>query len=62
MLDLMQQAWDLAEENGGEISLIMTSRTQRRKYLALVKADGRFVNNLTMDGGYEALISSALAA
>ncbi len=54
-LDLMQQAWDLAEEDGGEISLIMTSRTQRRKYLALVKADGRYVNNLKMDGGWEAL-------
>jgi len=54
-LDLMQQAWDLAEEEGGEISLIMTSRIQRRKYLALVKADGRFVNNLKLDGGWTAL-------
>lgn len=54
-LDLLQQAWDAAEEEGGEISLILTSRTQRRKYLALVKADGRFVNTLTLDGGYDAL-------
>lgn len=54
-LDLMQQAWDTAEEEGGEISLILTGRTQRRKYLALVKADGRFVNNLKLDGGWEAL-------
>lgn len=54
-LDLMQQAFDLAEDEGGEISLIMTSRAQRRKYLALVKADGRFVNNLKLDGGFDAL-------
>lgn len=54
-LDLMQQTWDTAEEEGGEISLIMTSRAQRRKYLSLVKADGRYVNTLTLDGGYDAL-------
>lgn len=54
-LDLMQQTWDTAEEEGGEISLIMTSRVQRRKYLSLVKADGRYVNTLTLDGGYDAL-------
>lgn len=54
-LDLMQYAMDLAEEEGGEISLILTSRVQRRKYLALVKADGRYVNTLKMDGGYSAL-------
>ena len=54
-LDLMQQAWDLAEEEGGEISLILTNRIQRRKYLALVKADGRFVNTLTLDGGFTGL-------
>lgn len=54
-LDLMQYAWDMGEEEGGEVTLILTSRTQRRKYLALVKADGRFVNTLKLDGGYEAL-------
>jgi hypothetical protein len=51
----MQQAFDLAEEEGGEVSLIMTSRTQRRKYLSLVKADGRFVNTMNLDGGFSAL-------
>lgn len=51
----MQQAFDAAEEEGGEISLVITSRAQRRKYLSLVKADGRFVNNLTMDGGFTGL-------
>lgn len=54
-LTLMQTAWDAAERAGGKISLIMTDFVQRRKYLALVKADGRFVNTLKMDGGYEAL-------
>lgn len=54
-LDLMQYAWDMGEEEGGEVTLILTSRTQRRKYLALVKADGRFVNTLNLDGGFDAL-------
>ena len=54
-LDLMQQGFDASEIEGGEVSLIITSYAQRRRYLALVKADGRFVNNLKMDGGFEAL-------
>jgi hypothetical protein len=54
-LDLMQYAWDMGEEEGGEVTLILTSRTQRRKYLALVKADGRFVNTMKLDGGFDAL-------
>jgi len=54
-LDLMQQAMDGAEEEGGRISLIMTSRAVRRKYLSLVKADGRFVNEMKLDGGFKAL-------
>ena len=54
-LDLMQQGFDASEIEGGEVSLIITSYAQRRRYLAIVKADGRFVNNLKMDGGFEAL-------
>lgn len=54
-LDLMQQAWDGAEEEGGEISLLLTTRAVRRRYLALVRADGRFVNTMTLDGGFDAL-------
>lgn len=61
-LDLMQQGFDTAEMEGGEISLVMTDYTQRRKYLALVKADGRFVNSLKLDGGFTALTSGAIAA
>jgi hypothetical protein len=51
----MQQAWDGAEEEGGEISLLLTTRAVRRRYLALVRADGRFVNTMTLDGGFDAL-------
>lgn len=54
-LDLMQEAWDGAEEEGGTISLLLTSRAVRRRYLALVRADGRFVNTMTLDGGFDAL-------
>ncbi len=54
-LDLMQQGFDSAEQASGKISLILTDYFQRRKYLALVKADGRFVNNLKLDGGFTAL-------
>jgi len=54
-LDLMQSSWDAAEEEGGEISLILTTRAVRRKYLALVRADGRFVNTMKMDAGFDAL-------
>lgn len=54
-LDLMQQAFDASELEGGEVSMMMTTHAVRRRYLALVKADGRFVNTLTFDGGFEAL-------
>lgn len=54
-LDLMQEAWDAAEEEGGTVSLMLTPRAVRRKYLALVRADGRFVNTMKMDGGFDAL-------
>lgn len=51
----MQQAWDGAEEEGGEISMMMTSRPVRRKYVSLVKADGRTVNTMDIDGGFDAV-------
>jgi len=52
---LMQESIDKAEEEGGVISLILTSRVQRRKYFEMLKADARFVNNLTLDGGFKAI-------
>lgn len=54
-LDLMQETWDSAEEEGGNVSLLLTSRAVRRRYLSLVRADGRFVNTMTLDGGFDAL-------
>lgn len=54
-LDLMQEVWDLTEDEGGDITLLLTSRPVRRKYLSLVRADGRFVNTLKLDGGFSAL-------
>lgn len=54
-LDLMQHAFDASEIEGGEVSLIITSYEQRRRYLTLLKQDNRFVNTLKLDGGFEAL-------
>ena len=54
-LELMQTVWDGVEEEGGEISMMMTSRAVRRKYVTLVKADGRTVNNMDIDGGFDAV-------
>lgn len=54
-LDMMQECWDMAEDEGGEITLAMTTRAVRRKYLTLVRADGRFVNTMTLDGGFDAV-------
>ena len=58
-LDLMQQASDAAEIDGGRISLIASTYALRRKYADLLVADKRFVNKLTLDGGFSALEYSA---
>lgn len=54
-LDLMQQAFDACEQEGGEVTMILSGYDIRRKYLALVKADGRFVNTMEFDGGFKTL-------
>jgi len=54
-LDLMQQAWDASELEGGEVSMLMSTHDIRRRYLALVKADGRFVNTMEFDGGFKTI-------
>ena len=55
-LDLMQNAWLTAEEEGeGDISLIVTDYTQWRKYGNLLVGDRRFPTALTLDGGFVAL-------
>lgn len=56
-LDLMQQAFDETEiaigSNG--VSAGYTNHALRRKYLALVRADRRYVNQMTLDGGFKAV-------
>lgn len=58
-LDLMQQSSDEAEKEGGRVSLIVSNYELRRKYADLLVADKRFVNKLTLDGGFSALEYSA---
>lgn len=53
--ELMQRAWDDAEDDGGHISLIITSNPVRRKYLSLIESEKRFVNIMKLDGGFSAL-------
>jgi len=54
-LDLIQEAISAVEKNGSTINMIVSSIELRDAYLSLVKADGRFVNTLTLDGGWKAL-------
>lgn len=58
-LDLMQQSSDAAEKKGGRISVICSNYELRRKYADLLVADKRFVNKLTLNGGFSALEYSA---
>lgn len=58
-LDLMQESSDAAEKKGGRISLVCSNYELRRKYADLLVADKRFVNKLTLDGGFSALEYSA---
>lgn len=53
-LDLMQQAFDEAEiKSGGSVTVGYMYHSLRRKYLALVRADRRYVNEMSFDGGFK---------
>lgn len=54
-LDLIQQAISAVEKNGGEVGMIFSSHDLRDSYVRLVINDKRFVNTLTLDGGWKAL-------
>jgi len=54
-LDLIQAAITAVEKNGGKTSMIISDHDTRDAYAALVVADKRFVNTLTLDGGFKAL-------
>lgn len=54
-LGLIQKVLSLCEKADGKISLILTTFDLRDTYAALLVADKRFVNTLTLDGGWKAL-------
>jgi len=54
-LDLMQQSLTAAEEEGGMVSLILCRHAIRDAYREIVVSDKRFVNTMTLDGGFMAL-------
>ncbi len=57
-LNLMDKMFDNVEEDAGKDygpDLILTTRALRREYLDLCRADRRFVNTMTLDGGWKAI-------
>lgn len=55
---LMQKMFDKVEKAAGKDygpNLIITTQALRREYLELVQADRRFVNTMTLDGGWVGL-------
>lgn len=55
-LDILQQGEDAANQAGnGQITMWETSYGLRRSLLNLLQADRRFVNTMTLAGGFEAL-------
>lgn len=55
---LMDKMFDKVEENAGKDygpDMVMTTRAIRREYKELCEADRRFVNTMTLDGGWKAL-------
>lgn len=54
----IQMMFDMIEEQAGKEygpSLMLTTRAIRREYYELCRADRRFVNTMTLDGGWKAL-------
>ena len=57
-LNLMDKMFDTVEEKAGKDygpDLILATRALRREYLDLCRADRRFVNTMTLDGGWKAI-------
>jgi hypothetical protein len=57
-MTMMQQMFDAVEKKAGKDygpNLILTTRAIRREYLELATADRRYVNTMTLDGGFSAL-------
>ena len=56
--NLMDKMFDSVEEEAGQNygpDLILTTRALRREYTDLCRADRRFVNTMTLDGGWKAI-------
>lgn len=56
--NLMDTMFDNVEENAGKDygpDLILTTRAIRREYTDLCRTDRRFVNTMTLDGGWKAI-------
>lgn len=60
-LDLIQDAITAVEKNGGSVGMIVSSFDLRDSYAALVMADKRHVNTMTLDGGWKALEYNGIA-
>ena len=57
-LNLIDKMFDSVEENAGKDygpDLILTTRALRREYTDLCRTDRRFVNTMTLDGGWKAI-------
>lgn len=57
-LNLMDKMFDDVEESAGKDygpDLILTTRALRREYTDLCRADRRYVNTMTLDGGWKAI-------
>ena len=57
-LNLMDRMFDTVEEKAGKDygpDLILTTRALRREYTDLCRTDRRFVNTMTLDGGWKAI-------
>ena len=59
-LDLIQEAVSAVEKNGGTVKLILSNHDLRDAYAAELTADKRFVNTLSLDGGWKALEYSGI--
>lgn len=53
--DILQAAVTAVEKNGGKVKMILSGHDVRDSYAATLTADKRFVNTLTLDGGWKAL-------
>lgn len=58
-LELIQSAITAVEKNGGMVDMIVSGPDLRDSYVKLLVADKRFVNSLTLDGGWRAVEYSA---